>query len=230
MPKPLLGKRHRGSWWRRESPSPPAGHFRWRVSGGHTPETLYKLLATDEYRSKIDWTRVHVFFGDERCVPPTDPESNYRMASEALLSHVPLPGDNVYRIRGEIEPAAAAKEYGLLLEERFGEGSLDLTLLGMGDDGHTASLFPGTAALHERRHRCVENEVPQLKTWRITLTYPFINRSHAVMILVSGASKAARIVEVLEGARSRAAADPGNRARKREPHVDSRRRGCGDGE
>jgi 6-phosphogluconolactonase len=169
------------------------------LSGGSTPKTLYELLASPAYRDQIDWTRMHVYFGDERCVPPEHPDSNHRMASEALLNHVPIPGDNVYRIRGEIDPEAAATEYGQLLKERFGDAGPDLVLLGMGDDGHTLSLFPGTAALQETRHRCVSNFVEKLNVWRITLTAPFVNRAAQILVLVAGAGKAPRVQEVLEG-------------------------------
>jgi 6-phosphogluconolactonase len=175
--------------------------FSVALSGGSTPKTLFELLAGPAYKSRIDWTRVEVFFGDERTVPPDHKDSNYRMAHEALLSKVPIPGDNVYRMAGELEPHEAAKQYGQMLKEKFGEGGLDMVLLGMGDDGHTASLFPETEALNETKHRCVANFVPKLSTWRITLTAPFINRSKDVIFLVSGASKAARLQEVLEGPR-----------------------------
>jgi 6-phosphogluconolactonase len=175
--------------------------FSIALSGGSTPKTLYELLATDAYKSRIDWPRVEIFFGDERTVPPDHKDSNYRMAREALLSKVPIPGDNVYRMAGEIDPNEAAKQYGQMLKEKFGDGGTDMVLLGMGDDGHTASLFPGTAALNETKHRAVANYVDKLKTWRLTLTAPFINRSREVLVLVSGASKAARLAEVLEGPR-----------------------------
>lgn len=175
------------------------GQFSLVLAGGATPKALYQILATDDYRTQIDWTRVHVYFGDERCVPPDHPDSNYRMASESLLSKIPIPGDNIYRIRGEIDPEQAATEYGQLLKERFGDGGPDLILLGMGDDGHTASLFPNTKALQETRHRCVSNYVEKLNAWRITVTAPFINRAKRVLILVAGANKAARVQEVLEG-------------------------------
>lgn len=177
------------------------GTFSIALAGGSTPKALYELLASEPYRSRIDWPRVEVFFGDERTVPPDHKDSNYHMAREALLSRVPLPGDNVYRMQGELEANEAAKRYGQTLKQKFGDGGMDLVLLGMGDDGHTASLFPGTAALAETKHRCVANFVPKLNTWRITLTAPFINRARDVMILVSGASKAARLREVLEGSR-----------------------------
>jgi len=175
--------------------------FSIALSGGSTPKALFELLAGPSHKSRIEWPRVEVFFGDERTVPPDHKDSNYRMANEALLSKVPIPGDNVYRMAGELEPHEAAKQYGQMLKEKFGEGGLDLVLLGMGDDGHTASLFPETEALNETKHRCVANFVPKLSTWRITLTAPFINRSKDVMFLVSGASKSARLHEVLEGPR-----------------------------
>lgn len=175
--------------------------FSIALAGGSTPRALYELLATDAYRGRVEWPRVEVFFGDERTVSPDHKDSNYRMVREALLSKVSLPGDNVYRMKGELEPQQAAKEYGQMLKDRFGEGGLDMVLLGMGDDGHTASLFPETEALNEAKHRCVANFVRKLSTWRITLTAPFINRSKDVIILVSGASKAARLQEVLEGPR-----------------------------
>ena len=155
------------------------------------------------------------FFGDERCVPPDHKDSNYRTAEQALLSKVPIPGDNVYRMRGEIDPNEAAKEYGLTLKEMFaaddggssivgGGRRLDLVLLGMGDDGHTLSLFPGTAAVGEREHRVVANYAEKSttgKSWRITMTSPFVNRARHVIVAVTGAGKAARVKEVLEGPR-----------------------------
>src|SRR4051812_36860761 len=174
--------------------------FSLALSGGSTPKLLHQVLAA-KYRDAIDWLKVEIFFGDERCVPPDHPESNYRMVAETLLSKVPIPGANVYRMRGEADPNEAAKEYGLMLKEKFGDGGLDLIYLGMGGDGHTASLFPNTAALHETKHRCVANHVPQLNTWRITLTAPFINRAQQVIVMVTGADKAKRLSEVLEGPR-----------------------------
>jgi 6-phosphogluconolactonase len=178
--------------------------FTIALSGGSTPRLLYELLASPAFRARIEWTKVEVFFGDERCVPPDHPESNYRMARQTLLAKVPIPGDNVYRMRGEIEPEEAAKEYGLMLQERFGDGGLDLILLGMGDDGHTASLFPGTEAVNERKHRVVANYAEHSttgKSWRITMTVPFINKAEQVFVLVSGAAKAAVLKQVLEGPR-----------------------------
>jgi 6-phosphogluconolactonase len=176
--------------------------FAVALAGGSTPKAMYELLAEEPYRSRVEWARVEVFFGDERCVPPDHAESNYRTAREALLSKVPIPGDNVYRMRGEDDPEQAAKAYGLMLKEKFADGGLDLTLLGMGDDGHTASLFPGTPAVREREHRVVAQFVEKSTTgpsWRITMTAPFLNRSRQVLLLVAGKSKAARLAEVMEG-------------------------------
>jgi 6-phosphogluconolactonase len=182
------------------------GKFSVALSGGSTPEAMYKLLTEEPYKSRVDWAKVEAFFGDERGVPPEHAESNYRMAREALLSKVPIPGDNVYRMRGE-EPDhnLAAKEYGEMLKEKFGpDGGLDLCLLGMGDDGHTASLFPHTPATRETKHRAFVQFVEKSTTgpsWRITITAPFINRCRDVLVLVTGAKKTARIAEVLEGPR-----------------------------
>ncbi len=177
------------------------GVFAIALAGGHTPEALYDLLSQSPYREQIDWAKVEIFFGDERCVPPDSPDSNYGMARRSLLSKVPIPGDNIYRMRGEIDPNTAAKEYGLMLKEKFDDGGLDMVLLGMGDDGHTASLFPHTEALQEREHRCVANFVPRLKVWRLTLGAPFINKSNQIIVLIAGQEKAARIREVLDGPR-----------------------------
>lgn len=175
-----------------------SGRFTVALSGGSTPKALHKVLAAKPLRDQIDWTKVEVFFGDERCVPPDHADSNYRMARETLLSLVPIPGDNVYRMRGEIDPNDAAKEYGQMLKEKFGGGGLDLIYLGMGPDGHTASLFPHTEALKETKHRCVANHVEKLNAWRITMSAPFINRAAAVIILVAGADKAQRLESVLQ--------------------------------
>jgi 6-phosphogluconolactonase len=181
------------------------GHmFSLFLSGGSTPKALYQRLASDEVRPLIDWRGVELYFGDERCVPPDSELSNYRMALETLISKIPIPPDNIYRMKGELDPEEAAKAYGQMLKENFFDEGPDLLLLGMGDDGHTASLFPHTAALNETHHRCVANHVPydyipKGTEWRLTLTYPFINRSREIAILVTGASKAKRIDEVLMG-------------------------------
>jgi 6-phosphogluconolactonase len=171
------------------------------LSGGSTPKSLYELLASEPYRSQLNWSKIEIYFGDERCVPPDHAESNYLMAHTAMLSKLPIPEPNIHRMRGEIAPEQAAIEYGQLLQSAFGDGGPDLVLLGMGDDGHTASLFPHTAALNETHHRCVANYVEKLKSWRITMTYPFLNRATEVMILIAGEAKAQRLEQVLEGPR-----------------------------
>jgi len=180
--------------------------FTVALSGGSTPKAMFDLLASDEFRSKVDWPRVEIFFVDERCVPPTSNESNYRMTRERLLWKVPVQVQNVWRMRGEISPEPAAILYGRDLKNRFQKGAPDLILLGMGDDGHTASLFPNTPALDETDHRCVPNHVPYDyipagTNWRVTMSAPFINRSKHVMFMVTGASKSARVLEVLTGPR-----------------------------
>lgn len=183
--------------------TPRDRNFSLVLSGGSTPKILYRLLAGESYRTQIDWSRVEIFFGDERCVPPDHAESNFKMADDALLSHVSLKPDNIHRMRGEIDPNEAAIEYGKMLKARFGDGGPDVTLLGMGDDGHTASLFPHTPAVSETHHRCVAQFVEKSTTgrsWRITLTAPFLNRSAQVLMLVTGAAKAASLAQVIYGA------------------------------
>lgn len=173
--------------------------FTVTLAGGSTPKAMYALLAAGTLPGKVDWAKVHVFFGDERCVPPDDPQSNFGMAQSTLLGKVPIPGDNIYRIKGEIDPEQAAIEYGQLLKEQFDTGGPDLVFLGMGDDGHTASLFPNTPALKETKHRCVSNYVDRLKSWRVTMTAPFLNRARQIVVMAAGAEKAQRVQEVLEG-------------------------------
>jgi 6-phosphogluconolactonase len=187
------------------------GRFTLALSGGSTPRRLYALLADPgaPYRARVPWDRTHVFFGDERPVPPDHPESNYRMARETLLDHVPVA--SVHRIRGE-DPAAA-DAYEAELRRFFGIAPggapprLDLVLLGLGPDGHTASLFPGTAAVGETRRWVASPFVPRLGTRRVTLTLPVLDRARAVLFLVSGAEKAAALARVI-GAAPGAAALP----------------------
>ncbi len=169
------------------------------LTGGSTPKPLYRLLSGAPWVDRIDWSRVDIFFGDERCVPPDDPASNYGMAKETMLDALPIPGDRIHRMRGEIAPAAAAAEYDALLRSHFGDGGADMLLLGLGANAHTASLFPHTAALHDTGHRAVENWVGELGAHRLTMTAGFINRAAEVMFLVSGAEKAEAVRRVLEG-------------------------------
>jgi 6-phosphogluconolactonase len=174
------------------------GRFRLALAGGSTPRALYAHLAAAR---DLDWSRVDVFFGDERAVGPDDPQSNFRMARETLLAPAGVPPENVRRLRGEdAELDAAARDY----EAALGGPSappLDLALLGMGADGHTASLFPGTAALDERTRLAVANDVPQLQTRRLTLTYPALLAAGELLFLVAGADKAETLRDVLGPAR-----------------------------
>jgi 6-phosphogluconolactonase len=173
------------------------GEFRLALSGGNTPKPVFEELA----QRPLDWSRVIITFGDERCVPPDDERSNYLMACRTLLDAVPIPPENVLRMKGEIDPATAAAEYDAALQERSPEGTFrhDLILLGMGPDGHTASLFPGTPALEERSRLVVENYVPQQKMNRITFTYPLIDAARHVCFLVNSAGKDAILEEVFSG-------------------------------
>jgi 6-phosphogluconolactonase len=177
------------------------GRFSIALSGGSTPKILYELMARPPYAEQMTWPQVHVFWGDERCVPPDHVDSCYRMAREALLDHVPLLSENVHRIQGEIPPDEAAAKYERILHHFFGDQSptIDMILLGMGDDGHTASLFPGTKALHEEKRWVIENYVEVKQMWRVTLTRPAINSAAHIMFLVSGSNKAERLHSVLQG-------------------------------
>jgi len=180
------------------------GRFTIALSGGSTPRNLYTLIAATAAAS-LAWPRMYFFWGDERPVPPDDPDSNYRMANETLLSKVPIPAGNIFRIPAENpDPSAAAEEYEKTLRKFFalapGEfPRFDLILLGMGPDGHAASLFPETAALAETSRLVVANRVEKLNTSRITLTLPVLNAARAVLFLVSGTDKASVLREVLEG-------------------------------
>jgi 6-phosphogluconolactonase len=169
------------------------GAFTLALAGGSTPRALYELLAdaSAPFRDRVPWPRVHVFFGDERAVPPADPQSNFRMARSALLEHVPA--GSVHRISGELGAAAAASRYQADLLAHFGPGGtpvFDLVLLGLGTDGHTASLFPGSPALRERRRWVVDAPGPPPSTERITLTVPVLEAARATLFLVAGADKA----------------------------------------
>jgi 6-phosphogluconolactonase len=176
-----------------------SGRFAVVLAGGSTPKAMYGVLARD-YIGRIDWSKVHVFFGDERTVPPDHENSNYRMASEMLLEHVPV--GSVHRMRGELPPDEAAEAYEEELRKFFGTEDVprfDLILLGIGGDGHTASLFPETSALEVHDRWVVANPVLKLDTTRITLTVPVINAALAVHFLVAGEDKAEALGEILGG-------------------------------
>ncbi len=179
------------------------------LSGGSTPRALYELLAA----RAIDWLHIHIFWSDERCVPPEHPDSNYGMAQQALLSKVNVPIDNIHRLKGEIDPAQAADDYEDELRRVFSAPAepsvtaptnlprFDLILLGLGPDAHTASLFPGTAAIHEQRRWVVGHHIEALKTNRLTFAPPMINHAAHVIFLVAGADKASAVGWVVNGPR-----------------------------
>jgi len=183
------------------------GVARIAISGGGTPKVMFALLAdrSGPYFARVPWEKLHLFWVDERCVGPTDVDSNYRMTNEAMLAHVPLPPSQIHRMEGELDPEVAASRYEATIRSSLRlEGAetpaFDLVLLGMGDDGHTASLFPHTQALHELGRLVVANHVPQKEAWRITLTWPVINAAREVAFLIEGAEKAPVLESVFLGA------------------------------
>jgi 6-phosphogluconolactonase len=182
------------------------GRFMVALAGGSTPKAIYSLLAADQKAGEhsLPWEKIHAFFGDERHVPPEHPDSNYRMASEALLSKVPIPAANIHRVRSELDAGRAAAEYEKELKSAFAPNTeafprFDLIMLGMGPDGHTASLFPGSAGLTEQRSFVCANWVEKFKSDRITLTFPLINAAAEVLFVVGGADKADMLRNVLRG-------------------------------
>jgi 6-phosphogluconolactonase len=182
------------------------GRARIAISGGTTPKAMFALLAdpAQPFLKQVPWDKLDLYWVDERCVPPTDPDSNYRMTNEVLLSKVPLAPERIHRMEGELDPEAAAARYESTIRNSFRlEGAetptFDLILLGMGDDGHTASLFPHTEAINNLTNIVVANHVPQKDTWRITLTWPVINQGREVAFLIEGAAKAQVLHDVLLG-------------------------------
>ena len=184
------------------------GQARFAISGGSTPKAAFKLLADpgQPWQARMPWDKLELYWVDERTVPPDNPESNYRMTRETLLDQVPMRPEQVHRMEGELEPEVAAARYESLLRDNFRlEGAesprFDLVLLGMGDDGHTASIFPHTEAIHTMGRIVTANQVPQKDTWRITLTWPVINHADSVFFLIGGANKAELVKEVFMGPR-----------------------------
>lgn len=176
------------------------GKFSMALSGGSTPKALYKLLASEGYAGQIDWSKVYLFWSDERSVPPDHPESNYGMAMAAGFDQLPIPQNQIFRMKAESQIEEHALEYEKLLLKTLEGGRLDLVMLGMGPDGHTASLFPHTEALHAPEGRLVvANFVPKFETWRMTFTYELIHRARHISIYVLGASKREMVGEVLHG-------------------------------
>ena len=184
------------------------GRVRIAISGGATPKAAFEALAdpNQPWRARMPWELLDLYWVDERCVPADDPASNYRMTREALLDHVPLRPEQIHRIEGELEPEAAAARYESELRSSFRlEGAksprFDLVALGLGSDGHMASIFPHTAAVHEKSRLAIANHLPQNDSWRITLTWPVINHARSVFFLVEGEDKASILNEVLTGPR-----------------------------
>ncbi len=191
--------------WLTERALASTGRFAVSLSGGSTPKTLYGLLAAAPFRDRFPWDRTHLFFGDERFVPPDHPDSNYRMAREAMIAHVPIPAEQVHPWQTNVDPEHAALHYADTLKRFYGADTLDparplfdVMFLGLGEDGHTASLFPGVAALSERTAwtAAVIGAKPEP---RLTLTYPLLDSSRAVAFLVSGSGKRDILARALGG-------------------------------
>jgi 6-phosphogluconolactonase len=184
------------------------GRARIAISGGSTPKAAFQLLAdpAQPWLKRMPWDKLDLYWVDERTVPPDHPDSNYRMTREAMLDRVPLKPEQIHRMEGELEPEVAAARYESLLRNTFRlEGAesprFDLIALGMGDDGHTASIFPHTEAINEMGRLVTANQVPQKDTWRITLTWPVINHASSVFFLIGGRNKAELVKEVFTGPR-----------------------------
>lgn len=177
------------------------GRFTIALSGGNTPRKLYQLLATERYSSTLDWNNIFIFWGDERCVPANDENNNSHMAFTSLLNHVTIPKENVFPIPVDIGPAQSAITYEQTLQQFFKESlpAFDLILLGLGDNGHTASLFPFTDILKETAHTVKEVFIKELNAYRISFTVPLINNAHHILYLVTGEGKASIIKTIFSG-------------------------------
>ena len=175
--------------------------FTVALSGGSTPKKLFALLATDDYKNRIDWTRIHCFWGDERFVPFADDRNNAKMAYEQLLNHVPVKPENIHIMPTEIEPAEAVRDYTAVIEQYFaGDGpSFDLVMLGLGDNAHTLCLFPGYPIIHEKDKVVDAFYLKEQEMYRITLTAPLVNRADNICFIVAGADKALAVREIIEG-------------------------------
>jgi 6-phosphogluconolactonase len=169
------------------------------LSGGETPRPVYRLLGTDPMKDRVDWKCVQLFFTDERAVPPDDPQSNYGMIYRELISKIDIPSGNVHRIKGELKPELAASEYEEELWEIFSSRNVrfDLVLLGLGEDGHTASIFPGSNIVKEENKFVAALFVPRLSSWRVTLTFQSLNNAREILFLVSGRQKGAIVQRIL---------------------------------
>ncbi len=184
------------------------GIFSAVLSGGSTPHQLFRLLSSSPFSARVDWARTHLFWGDERCVPPDHPDSNFLKARDFLLNRVPIPPGNVHRIPAELPPQKAAEDYeetllrffsSLADDEGREQASFDLVLLGVGDDGHTASLFPGSDAIHEKTRWVRALYVDKLAAWRITLTPALLNRARLILFMAAGAGKSDALQRIIYG-------------------------------
>lgn len=175
------------------------GRFVVALSGGKTPQSLYQALASPEWKHQVEWRHVWLLWSDERAAPPESPVSNYHMAMEAGLGMLDIPKQQIMRMEAESNISLHAIQYAKQIEQCIQNGKMDLVMLGMGDDGHVASLFPETAALLEKKRLVVANEVPQLNTWRMTMTYPAFERAELTVVYVKGSSKAETLKVVWEG-------------------------------
>ncbi|WP_126972376.1 6-phosphogluconolactonase [Gynurincola endophyticus] len=177
--------------------------FTWVVTGGNSPKELYKRLSEAPYSERIEWDRIHIFWGDERAVPFEDDRNNARMTHETLLNHVPIPKENIHIMDTSLEPEAAALEYEKTILHYCGEDSVfDLVLNGMGDDGHTLSLFPNTVAVHENMRNVFAFWLDAQNMYRITLTAPLVNKARRIAFLTFGANKAEALYQVIQGERN----------------------------
>lgn len=174
------------------------GHFAVALSGGSTPKAIYTQLASEDNRKKIDWEKVLLFWSDERAVPPESDESNYRMAMESGFGHLPLLEENIFRMPADEDLEEGALEYEKILKKKLPNGRFDLVMLGMGEDGHTASLFPQTHGLHAKQRLVIANYVPQKNTWRMTLTFDCINQGRNIVVYVLGKDKAAMVKRIFQ--------------------------------
>jgi len=173
------------------------GKFTWALSGGSTPKAVYQCIATEPYRNSIDWTKVWLFWSDERCVPPDHSESNYRMAMDAGMAGLGIPPSQIFRMRAEEQLFEHTADYEEILKSQCEDGHLDLVMLGMGEDGHTASLFPYTHGLNSREQLVTANYIPKLEAWRMSFTFQTLDLARHAVIYALGASKGPMIAEAL---------------------------------
>lgn len=172
------------------------GYFSVALSGGSTPKAVFQTLSSKKYKGSIDWKKVLLFWSDERSVPPNHPENNYFMAMEAGFKSLPIPPEHIFRMKAEVDIENNSVEYEKLIQEILPNGVFDLVMLGMGNDGHTASLFPNTHALHTKQRLVVANYIPKLNTWRMTLTFESINMARNIVIYVIGKNKASTLEKI----------------------------------